>query len=94
MRSMQDAVYNWLSIKLVADDRPDDRSAQDTVAFFRQLLRDEHHIEDIEYQRLEDMYYVICHTSTEQRDFRYPLELIDCMNDTIKSEPHKFQNYE
>lgn len=94
MRSMQDVVYNWLSIQIVADERQDDRSAVDTAAFFWNLLQSEHEVEDVDVQKLEDMYFVTCHTSTEKREFRFPLELIDCMNDTIKNEPHKFQNYE
>lgn len=94
MRSMQDAVYNWLSIQLVADERPDDKSAQDTASFFRQLLKDDHKVEEVLVDRLEDMYLVTCTTVTEERQFRFPPELIDCMYDTIKQEPHKFRNYE
>jgi len=94
MRSMQDAVYNWLSIQIVADERQDDRSAVDTASFFWEMLQEDHQVKDIDVQKLEDMYFVTCFTQDEKREFRFPLELIDCMNDTIKNEPHKFENYE
>ncbi|MFC0523989.1 hypothetical protein ACFFGV_10500 [Pontibacillus salicampi] len=94
MQSLQDTVYNWLTIKVVADTRPDDTSAVETSAFFWELLKEEHHVQDINVERLEEMYVVACQTATETRMYRFPTELIDCMHNTIKEEPEKFRNYE
>lgn len=34
MQSLQDTIYNWLTIKLVAESRPDDLAAQENDAIF------------------------------------------------------------
>ncbi|HTG71642.1 MAG TPA: hypothetical protein VL921_20450 [Candidatus Udaeobacter sp.] len=38
----EDALFNWLQIKLVADARQDDQAAIDTLAFFAQILTEDH----------------------------------------------------
>lgn len=93
MQSLQDAVYNWLSIQLVADDRPDDQSAQETAQFFKKLLIDEHKVKHVEVTKEEDIYFVTCTKEDEERKLRFPAELIELINDQIRKEPHKFKNY-
>ena len=39
MKSLQDALYNWLTIYVVAQARPDDMAAQETASFFYEILR-------------------------------------------------------
>lgn len=41
---LQDALFNWLQIKLVAEARDDDRAAKDTLDFFEQILREDHQL--------------------------------------------------
>ncbi|MBD2870149.1 hypothetical protein [Paenibacillus arenilitoris] len=43
---LEDAMFNWLQIRLVADARPDDRAAIDTADFFEQILREDHGLTD------------------------------------------------
>ncbi|MBB6454978.1 hypothetical protein HNQ94_003472 [Salirhabdus euzebyi] len=93
MNSLQDVVYNWLTIMLVAEKRPDDIAAQDTTTFFRNMLTNDHHVDDIQVERKEDMYFVSCQQQNNTRSFRFPLELIDCIHEQIEQEPHKFKNY-
>lgn len=45
---LQDALFNWLQIKMVADARPDDRAAADTVDFFATILREDHHMTEFD----------------------------------------------
>lgn len=40
-----DALFNWLQIKVVAEARPQDQAAQETVVFFEQILAEDHQIE-------------------------------------------------
>lgn len=42
---LADSLYNWLQIKLVADRRPDDPAARDTLEFFARLLAEEHGVD-------------------------------------------------
>ncbi|MYL32990.1 hypothetical protein GLW08_02275 [Pontibacillus yanchengensis] len=94
MHSMQDMVYNWLSIQTVASKRPEDKAAQETRDFFEEMLEEKYQINEMQVSKKEEMYLVHCQTITGAREFRFPIELIDCMNDTIQEEPHKFPNYE
>ncbi len=45
---LQDALFNWLQIALVAEGRPDDRSARDTEQFFAEILREDHGLDHFE----------------------------------------------
>ncbi|GAA0494650.1 hypothetical protein GCM10008986_21590 [Salinibacillus aidingensis] len=93
MKSLQDVVYNWLSIQLVADARPDDQAAVETAAFFKQMLEKEHNVTSIHVDKREDMYSVRVQKKEEDRSFRFPVELIECIYDQIHEEPEKFTIY-
>ncbi|MCP8616077.1 hypothetical protein [Salirhabdus salicampi] len=93
MQSMQDVVYNWLTIYLVAESRPKDQAAKDTAALFRTMLTEDHAVKDLHVEKKEDMYLVICETNDETRSFRFPLELIECIRNQMDDEPEKFPNY-
>ncbi|MCL6573886.1 MAG: hypothetical protein K6T88_19755, partial [Bacillus sp. (in: Bacteria)] len=58
MKSLQDTLYNWLTIKVVCDARPDDTAARDTLDLFEEMLTVEHHLSNIEIKTDEIMYYV------------------------------------
>jgi len=45
---LQDALFNWLQMAIVVEGRPDDRSAHDTLAFFREILLQDHQIDQVE----------------------------------------------
>lgn len=94
MRSLQDTIYNWLTIQLVAEDRPDDKSANDTAQFFYEMLENDHGVTDVHVDRREDMYLVTCQTNEGERSYRFPPELIELISEQIKNEPHKYHNYE
>ena len=42
MNSLQDTLYNWLSIKVVSDMRPADTAAQETTEMFQGMLEKEY----------------------------------------------------
>lgn len=44
--TLQDALLNWLQIRIVASARPEDRAAQETLDFFEQILREDHGLTD------------------------------------------------
>lgn len=39
---LQDALLNWLQIHMVAEARPEDLAARETVRFFEEILREDH----------------------------------------------------
>ncbi|WP_102347074.1 hypothetical protein [Bacillus sp. Marseille-P3661] len=94
MKSLQDALYNWLSIKVVCDARPDDKAASNTFDLFDKILKSDHHIEEVNYKKDEEMYVVEYQAKGEQNTMRFPLELINCMIDAIEDQPERFRNFD
>lgn len=94
MRSLQDAVYNWLSIKIVADHRPEDTAARETTAMFYDILKSDFNMEQVDVYSDEEKYVVDIQTSDEKKTYHFPRELIDSMIEHINREPEKFKNYD
>ncbi|WP_246944122.1 hypothetical protein [Bacillus pinisoli] len=93
MNSLQDTLYNWLTIKVVADVRKDDIAAQETAAFFYEMLTEDHHLKDIQVEKDDQMYRVTYSIDDVEKQARFPVELIDIMIDQMEAEPEKFINY-
>ncbi|HDR7791686.1 TPA: hypothetical protein QCY19_000207 [Bacillus luti] len=91
MRSVQDALYNWLTIKTVAEARPDDIAAQETYTLFQNMIYNEHQIRNVEVDKREDMYLITFEVEGEKKNTRFPLEAIDCFLDQINREPEKYK---
>ncbi|RKN86925.1 hypothetical protein [Paenibacillus ginsengarvi] len=51
---LQDALFNWLQIRLVADARQDDNAAKETESFFAEILRDDHKLEDVRIAAIDE----------------------------------------
>jgi len=60
---MEDALFNWLQIQVVATARPNDRAAQDTAAFFAEMLREDHGLESFEIAAKDDTMYHVRYVS-------------------------------
>ncbi|MCU6709499.1 hypothetical protein M6D81_12370 [Paenibacillus sp. J5C_2022] len=55
----EDALFNWLQIRVVADARPEDEAARKTLEFFLDVLSEDHAITSAEISRTDDtMIYV------------------------------------
>ncbi|RSK26886.1 hypothetical protein EJF36_08405 [Bacillus sp. HMF5848] len=93
MKSLQDALYNWLTIKVVSDARPDDYAAKDTYQLFNDILVNTHHVSDIVIHKDDVMYQLTFKQDNEAKTARFPVELIDCILEQIQSEPEKYKNY-
>jgi hypothetical protein len=44
---LEDALFNWLQIKLVADARPEDQAAKETELFFHEILTEDHGLTEV-----------------------------------------------
>ncbi|MGJ7923105.1 hypothetical protein [Neobacillus sp. LXY-4] len=93
MKSLQDALYNWLSIKVVSDERPDDLSAIETTELFETILTMEHGINNIHVSKDERMYFVQYEKDGEEKISQFPIEYIEVMLNQIKAEPDKWKIY-
>ncbi|MFE4896833.1 hypothetical protein [Peribacillus butanolivorans] len=94
MKSLQDALYNWLTIRVVCDARPDDSAARDTEMFFMQILKKDHQVIIDSVSKKEPFYFVEFLIGDEMKKQRFPIELIDIMLDQIQLEPDKYKNIE
>jgi hypothetical protein len=93
LKSLQDALYNWLTIKVVSDERPDDKAAVETKELFDGILQKDHKVSDITVTTDAVMYYVEYTHQNEVKKVRYPRELIEIMLNQINLEPEKYENY-
>lgn len=94
MKSLQDALYNWLTIQVVCEARPDDTAAAETETFFRELLEKDHQAKVDSVVRTEPFYFVNYSINGEQGNARFPIEIIDVMLEQIQLEPEKYKNIE
>ena len=93
MRYVQDALYNWLTIKVVCDERPEDLAAKETEEMFREILEEDHKVKNIVVTQ-DDLFYFVSYSKEERENkTQFPKELIDVMINQINDSPEKFRNY-
>lgn len=84
----EDALFNWLQIQLVADARPDDRAALETLEFFAQILTEDHGLSNFAISKTD---HTMIHVKYE-KDGRsklqlYPRERCEQLLTDIESNP-------
>nr|WP_295974674.1 hypothetical protein [uncultured Bacillus sp.] len=93
MESLQDAVYNWLTIKVVSDARPADTAAVETEKMFFSILETDHALSNIEVGKDETMYHVSFIKTGKQENMRFPRDLIEVMINQINEAPDRYNIY-
>lgn len=85
----QDALFNWLQIKVVADARPADAAAQETVKFFTEILTEDHGVSDLQVDATahEEFYDVSWTTPEGPRQQRFEKLAVDQLLADIQAEP-------
>ncbi len=63
---LNDAIFNWLQMKIVYEARLQDQAAKDTLDFFAEILHDDHHIDQIEVHLENESHYVVTYLQKEQ----------------------------
>ncbi|WP_428908783.1 hypothetical protein [Niallia sp. Krafla_26] len=91
MSSIHDSLYNWLTIKVVCDARPEDTAALETEEMFRDILKEEHEIVDIHITVDEDFYYLSYVLNDKESQTRFPRELIEVMLNQINESPDRYK---
>ena len=86
--TVQDALFNWLQIKIVADARPEDGAARETVAFFEQVLREDHRAERVEIADKDDtMIHVRYETEGKGKRQMFDRHIAEKLLSDIEAEP-------
>jgi hypothetical protein len=91
MKSLQDALYNWITIKVVSDARPDDQAAKETAELFEKMLIEEHELKNIQVTKEDRMYNVSFEKDGVEKTSRFPIEIAEAMLFSINSEPEKYK---
>lgn len=91
--NVHDAIYNWLTIKVVTDARPEDEAAVETEEMFLQMLQQDHGINQITYDKFDMFYHVTYMLNNDSKATKYPIELIEVMLKQILAEPEKYKNF-
>ncbi|MEE6452109.1 hypothetical protein RAH41_16165 [Gottfriedia acidiceleris] len=90
MKSVQDALYNWLTIKVIYEGRPSDEAAKETYEMFDSILKEDHQVSNVKIEKMEDFYLITFTQSEKERTTRFPIEMIDCFLEQVKVNPEKY----
>ncbi|WP_248926629.1 hypothetical protein [Paenibacillus hamazuiensis] len=86
--NLQDALFNWLQIKVVSDARKDDNAAKETLDFFETILREDHHLSEFGVERVDEtMYHVRYEADGKRKTQFFDRELVDQLLADINSNP-------
>ncbi|WCK53112.1 hypothetical protein PP175_17080 [Aneurinibacillus sp. Ricciae_BoGa-3] len=85
--AIENALLNYLQIKVVADARPDDQPAQNTADFFYRILVDDHKLEKLEYSHDAVMYHVTYTVEGERHTQVFDRLAVEQMLSSIEAEP-------
>ncbi|MCF6093551.1 hypothetical protein L1765_06065 [Microaerobacter geothermalis] len=87
MMNLQDTLFNWLQIKVVADYRPNDKAAKETESFFRGILEEDHQVNELKVSRDDTMYHIHYVVNGKKKLQMFPKEMIDVLLEQINGEP-------
>lgn len=85
--TFRDALFNWLQIKIVAEGRPNDKSAQETFRFFTSILKEEHHLDHFYVEADGEMYIIHYVLKGEKKIQKYIKGFADKLLLDIESNP-------
>ncbi|MED4601134.1 hypothetical protein P9314_10510 [Paenibacillus validus] len=85
--NLQDTLFNWLQISIVAEARPEDGAARETKDFFELILREDHALSRFSYEENDDLYRVEYEQDGQTRMQRYDRELAEQLLTDINSNP-------
>lgn len=74
--TLDDALFNWLQIKYVAEQQPDDEAAQDTYGFFTTILEEDHKCQGLSVQEEDNMYAVHFKVDETEHTKKFPIEFV------------------
>ncbi len=90
----RDALFNWLQMKIVAEARPTDQAAKETMDFFDMILKEDLHIHEISVHLEDDVSYVVHYNQeNEKHTLRIDRESVEKLLADINENPIYNQQY-
>lgn len=84
--TLDDAIFNWLQIRYVSEQRSDDGAAKDTLQFFNEILEEDFKLQDINVSIDDGMYVVNFVHEGKEREKRHPVDFVRQLCIDIESE--------
>ncbi|MFC5651710.1 hypothetical protein ACFPYJ_21845 [Paenibacillus solisilvae] len=85
---LEDALFNWLQIQIVAEARPDDHAAVETRDFFLQILTEDHQLALVQIDKIDDtMIHVRYELDGRSKIQMYPREIGEKLLSDINENP-------
>jgi hypothetical protein len=85
---LQDALFNWLQMKIVSDARPDDGAAKETLDFFGIILTEDHLLSEVVVgNENEDKLYIQFVQAGESKKQLFDRERAEQLLTDINSNP-------
>ncbi|TDF96708.1 hypothetical protein [Paenibacillus piri] len=88
---LEDALFNWLQIKIVAEARRDDQAAEETQRFFEEILREDHTLTEFEATEDETMVHIHYVVDGKRKRLMFDKESAGQLLEDINSNP-KYNN--
>ncbi|MCR8634994.1 hypothetical protein [Paenibacillus radicis (ex Xue et al. 2023)] len=88
---LEDALFNWLQIKIVAEARQDDHAAEETRLFFEEIIRDDHAVTSFETTEDETMVHIHYEVEGKRKRLMFDKESVEQLLHDINSNP-KYNN--
>jgi hypothetical protein len=90
----RDALFNWLQMKIVAEARPTDQAAKETMDFFYVILTEDLHIHEITVHQENDVSYVVHYEQEHHKHtLRIDREAVEKLLADINENPIYNQQY-
>jgi hypothetical protein len=74
--TLDQALFNWLQIKYVLDQRPQDQAAKETYQFFSNILEEKFNIESVEVKTNQGFYIVEFEQNGESVKKQFPAQFV------------------
>jgi hypothetical protein len=84
---LEDALFNWLQIKIVAEARIGDQAAEETRLFFEEILRDDHKLADLEVITDDQMIHISYELDGTRKKLMFSRESAEQLLADINSNP-------
>jgi hypothetical protein len=85
---LQDALFNWLQMKVVSEARVNDQAAKETMDFFEEILREDHLLSSFQVAETDETMYLLHYEKDgESKKQMFDRESADKLLDEINSNP-------
>jgi hypothetical protein len=93
VKTIHDALYNWLTIKVVADARPNDGAAIETLTLFETILNEDFLVTELKVVKVNNRYLVTYVVDGKSEEKQFHVEMIDNIHNQIQQNPDRYKIY-